>query len=198
MRITKDEVFQAADVLDARGASVTNQAVRDALGGRGSFSTLAPHLRAWHEARAAAQREAPTPVPSEVGAGWSRTLESLWSAALAEVRRVVQVEHEEQTASLRAALSDAHAEIARLEAEGQRREEERAAAVARADAEHDAVLALRTELGAVGERATAAEARATEETRRREAAEASIAMAREEAAELRGTLRAIERQGTSK
>ena len=198
MRITKDEVFQAADVLTARGLPVTNQAVRDALGNRGSFSTLTPHLRAWHEARAAARRETPTPVPSEVGAGWSRTLESFWATALAEARRAVQEEHEEQTASLRAALSDAHGEIARLEAEGQRREEERSAAVARADAEHAAALELRTELGAARERAANTEARAAEEARRREAAEASLASSREEAAELRGTLRAIERQGTSK
>ena len=198
MGITQDEVFRAADALDGRGLAVTNQAVRDAIGGRGSFSTIGPHLRAWQEAKAAARREAPMPVPSEVGVGWKRTLESLWSAALIETRRVVQAEHEEQTAAFRAQLTDAHAEIARLEAEGLRREEERAAAVARADAEHAAALALRTELGAVGERATAAEARATEETRRREAAEASLATAREEAAELRGTLRAIERQGTSK
>jgi hypothetical protein len=186
MRITKDEIFQVAEALDARGLTVTNVAVREALGGRGSFSTLAPHLRAWHEARAAARREERMPVPSEVGSGWTRTLESLWATALAEARCAVQAEHDAQTAALHADLAGAHAEIARLEAEGQRREEERAAAVARADAEQVAALELRTELGAARERAAAAEARAAEETRRREAAEGALGQAREEAAELRG------------
>jgi colicin import membrane protein len=194
MGITKEEVFQAAEALAARGVSVTNQAVREHLGGRGSFSTLAPHLRAWHDGRTAARKEAHTPAPSEVGAGWTRTLDSLWSAALAQARRLAHVEHEAQVAATHAALEEAHAEIARLEAEGQRREEERTAAVTRADAEHAAALDLRMELGAARERAAAADARVNEETRRREDAEKERAAAREETAQMRGALSVLEQQ----
>jgi chromosome segregation ATPase len=191
MGITKEEVFRAADALAGQGLTITQQAVRDRLGGTGSFSTLGPHLRAWHEARAAARREAKAPVPTEVEAAWARTQDLLWTAALAEARRTVLADHEEQTAALRAELAEAHAEVARLETEGQRREEERAAAVARADAERAVALEFRTELGAARERAASAEARLVEESRRREIAEASLATAREDAAELRGMLKQL-------
>lgn len=78
-----------------------------------------------------------------------------------------------------------------LEAENPRLEEERAAAVALAEAELAAALAPQTELGAAGELATEAAASAIEEARRREVPESSLATALEEAAELRGTLGAI-------
>jgi muramoyltetrapeptide carboxypeptidase LdcA involved in peptidoglycan recycling len=43
--ITYETVSDAATDLMARGTSVTNKAVLDAMGGR-SMSTLVPHLRA--------------------------------------------------------------------------------------------------------------------------------------------------------
>lgn len=196
MGITKEEVFGAAEALAARGLSVTNQAVREALGGKGSFSTLAPHVRAWHDDRSAARREAHTPAPDEIGAGWTRTLDSLWSAALAEARRLAHAEHEGQIAALGATLEEAHAEVARLEAEAQRREEERAAAVARAEAEHAKALDMRIEMGAARSRMEVAEARAGEEIQRRMAAETALATAREEASELRGAMRVMEQRQT--
>lgn len=54
---TKESVFAAADALTEKNASVTQIAIREALGG-GSFSTIAAFLKEWRETR--------TPAPAVV------------------------------------------------------------------------------------------------------------------------------------
>jgi hypothetical protein len=45
--VTRDEVFDACNRLQAAGAKVTQTAVREALGKRGSMATISPLMRDW-------------------------------------------------------------------------------------------------------------------------------------------------------
>jgi hypothetical protein len=48
--VTKQEVFEAADLLAELGIMPSILSVRDALGNRGSESTIVKHLRVWKTA----------------------------------------------------------------------------------------------------------------------------------------------------
>jgi hypothetical protein len=50
MAFSKDDIFKAADTLDAAGQSPTLAAVRKALGG-GSFTTISEPLNEWKAKR---------------------------------------------------------------------------------------------------------------------------------------------------
>jgi hypothetical protein len=199
MTLDKTTVFQACDTLLAQGFdehALTNAALRQALGGRGSFSTLAPLLREWKDARRAGRASTPVPVPEGLGAQSMRMLDTLWTAALAAARadatRAVTRELEEE----RVQAAEALAELARLEDETARLREEATTAREIAEAERHAAAELREALGGATERAAQAEARAAEERAAREALGAQLAAAREEAAELRGTLKVLQQPST--
>lgn len=194
MSIDQTQVFQACDALASRALenqALTLAAVREALGSRGSFSTLAPLVRAWKDARHAARQSTPVPLPEGLGAHSARMLDSLWSSALVSARAEAARAREGELAGERAAQTETLGELARLEAETTRLREEHAAAIAAAETERKAAQDLRTALGAATERATQALARAAEEQATREALASQLAAAREEAAELRGTLKAL-------
>ena len=46
-KITRDSIFKIADGLEEKGEKITNEAVKKANGGRGSFTTIAPIIREW-------------------------------------------------------------------------------------------------------------------------------------------------------
>ncbi|MFB5269932.1 DNA-binding protein [Paenibacillus enshidis] len=75
--ITKEQVFEAADALSAAGLPTKVADVRQKLG-RGSFSTITEHLRAWKQAHKAPEAPKKDELPQSVldlAGGW-------WSAAL--------------------------------------------------------------------------------------------------------------------
>ena len=194
MTIDKTRVFEACDALAAQGlenAALTNSAVREALGGRGSFSTLAPLVRAWKEARTAARVQAPVPMPGALGAHSTRLLETLWAASVAAARETAQRDVAAALATERASAAEALAEVARLEAQLTLAGETHAAVLTAADEVRLTAEGLRSALGATTERAVQAEARAAEERTGRERATTQRDTAREEAAELRGMLKAL-------
>lgn len=46
-KITRDSIFEIADLLKKKGKKVTNEAVKNENGGKGSFTTIAPIIREW-------------------------------------------------------------------------------------------------------------------------------------------------------
>ncbi len=48
-KLTKEEIFEAADAIRDRGENVTQEAVRHECKDRGSYSTINKHLKTWQE-----------------------------------------------------------------------------------------------------------------------------------------------------
>jgi len=48
-KLTQEDIFKAADAIRDRGDNVTQDAVRQECGGRGSFSTINKHLQVWRQ-----------------------------------------------------------------------------------------------------------------------------------------------------
>jgi len=108
MTITKQQILQAADAIDAAGKNPTLVTVRDALGG-GSFSTISPVLKEWRANGAAKNTPIQVAAPQTItdllsGLGtevWSAALElangrlSAEREALEEVRRQLEAEKAE-------------------------------------------------------------------------------------------------------
>ena len=65
MAISKDQIFAAADELDAAGQSPTLAAVRKALGG-GSFTTISEGMTDWKARKAAKETPLREPAPPAV------------------------------------------------------------------------------------------------------------------------------------
>ena len=65
--ITAEQITQAAEALVARNLEPTMAAVREALGGTGSFSTIGAVLRTWRTERAETTRQLTgTPIPEDL------------------------------------------------------------------------------------------------------------------------------------
>lgn len=83
MAITEEDVFAAANALDAEGTRPTQKAVRDRLGG-GSFTTIAAAMQRWHQ-----RRVTPTPtrvpIPDSLSNSMSELLQQVWDAAVSEM-----------------------------------------------------------------------------------------------------------------
>jgi septal ring factor EnvC (AmiA/AmiB activator) len=116
--ITREEVFQAADSIQAQGKKVSVIAVRKLMG-KGSFSTITPMLDAWRQEREKQQKDdlsVPEPLP-EV----SQAVQSIWTLSWKEAqkefnaqRNVLKKETQNQIAHERQEMME---EIARLETE---------------------------------------------------------------------------------
>lgn len=194
MSVEQTHVFNACEALSARGLeshSITLAAVRESLGTRGSFSTLAPHVRDWKNARHAARQSAPLPMPAEVGTHSAWMMENLWNSALAAARVEAMRACRAELTAEKAAHAEALAEIARLEAEAACLLEEHTLAFAAAELRAEVSQDLRAQLSAANERAAHAQERLIEEFAAREALTVQLAAAREEAAKLRGALEAL-------
>jgi len=66
MSITQDDVFTAADSLEASGTNPSVLTVRAHLGNTGSSTTILKHLREWKDARAATPGSIPTNGPGDI------------------------------------------------------------------------------------------------------------------------------------
>ena len=81
MAITRDQIFAAADEIDAAGQNATLAAVRKALGG-GSFTTISEGMTEWKARKAAKELPLREPVPTAVADRLSELGTEIWSAAL--------------------------------------------------------------------------------------------------------------------
>ena len=81
MAITRDQIFAAADEIDAAGQNATLAAVRKALGG-GSFTTISEGMTEWKARKAAKELPLREPAPTAVTDRLSELGAEIWSAAL--------------------------------------------------------------------------------------------------------------------
>ena len=81
MAITKDQIFAAADELDAAGQNATLAAVRKALGG-GSFTTISEGMTEWKARKAAKESPLREPAPTAVADRLVELGTEIWSSAL--------------------------------------------------------------------------------------------------------------------
>ena len=200
MAITREQIWSAADELDAAGQNPTLAAVRKAVGG-GSFTTIQDAMTEWKARRAA--RETPIqqePAPQAIADRLQEVGRDIWSVALEAANARLTVERQ----ALDAARLET--EAARLEAaeladqltaeldEVKARAEQLAAAEAAARAEGEQ---LRRRLAA--EEARGAEIERQAVAMRQELADARQAEAKtgEAAAILRGRLEAMEAQNAA-
>ena len=163
--ITEQQVIEAAEGLAGSGQAVTVAAVRDALGGTGSYSTINPLLAKWREGSGGGRVGSDIPdMPETIG----RAARAFWGAAWKEAQDGIQGEREALDAARRdmnRERQDMTAEITRLEGENTQQAEEldrlrdaldKSEAARRAAEE--ATNALRVDNARLDERAKAAEA----------------------------------------
>lgn len=102
--VTRESVWAAADRIDASGASVTLDAVREALGG-GSFSTITPLVRAWKTERRNKRQVATEPAPSGLVQKGEAFMSAIWQSATELAAARFDVERQ----GLEQAIADAEA-----------------------------------------------------------------------------------------
>jgi len=76
MALTKERIFEAADLLEAGGVKPTLEAVRKEVGG--SYRTLSPAMREWRAARQTAAADVPPAVAERAAACGAQ----IWALAL--------------------------------------------------------------------------------------------------------------------
>jgi hypothetical protein len=85
-RVSREEVFEAAEALSARGAKPTLEAVRrhllDTSGRGGSFIDLSPLMKEWRQSRQAKRGPAHADVPAALCQRSSLLLSELWTSAM--------------------------------------------------------------------------------------------------------------------
>lgn len=199
MAISREQIWAAADELDAAGQNPTLASVRKAVGG-GSFTTIQDAMTEWKARRAAKESPLREPAPQSIGDRLVELGGEVWAAAL-------------EMANVRLASEREALELARSETEASRQEAAELAdqltveldeARGRAAALEAAEEAARSEAADLRQRLAVAEARAVEierqaEAARQEATEArsEAAAAREGAAGIAGRLGAVEAQNAA-
>lgn len=170
---TEAEVFEAANRLAASGAEVTAPALREALGGKGSYTTIYRHFEAWVKARATAPAPVVLAMPDAVRAAFDQ----VWAAAAQEAGREIAAIRERADADVaqaRKQVEDAKGAIAQLEAEARETEAEVERLAAELEAAQGAARQAATEAAAreAGLSTTATELRSQLEALRVELARA--------------------------
>lgn len=92
MKLSKEDIWAAADALAAEGELPTLQSVRERLG-RGSFRTIAPAMAEWRE-RQSVHQGVETPMPLDLRARGQAHVEQLWTAAIVAANASLQPERE--------------------------------------------------------------------------------------------------------
>lgn len=164
MAITKEQIFAAADELDAAGQNPTLAAVRKAVGG-GSFTTISEAMSEWRASKTAQAAPMREPAPQAVTDKLAELGANLWGVAL-EMANTRLAAEREALEGVRVEMEAARQEAAELadqltveldETKSRLASTEAAEAAARGEAD-----ALRDELATMRERAATAEARAGE------------------------------------
>jgi|GEM_PF-6137676 len=203
--IGEEEVRFAAEALKAAGRSVSIIAVREKLGGRGSYSTIKRHLDSWIHSVPREQGAAPE-LPPELLSSQTEALAVLWQSAIQSAKELLADELAKQAqldAEKERALADAADEIARLEkgiADNDEIEREREIAKRRLE---DEIVELRTELTATKTQAlelkASLESSAEREQKAKERSEANAALladARTQLNQLRAGIESISMEKT--
>lgn len=164
MAITKEQIFAAADELDAAGQNPTLALVRKAVGG-GSFTTISDAMNEWKARKSAQAAPLRDPAPQAVNDKLAELGADLWSVALELANNRLAAEREALEA-VRVEMEAGRQEAAELadqltaeldETKGRLVTQEEAEAAARAEAQRE-----RERLAVANERAATAEARAGE------------------------------------
>jgi chromosome segregation ATPase len=116
--VTREQVFEAAARLKARGASITNQRVRDELGETGSYTTISRYLDEWRAADAAKDHETLPEIPEAAEQAMLGAIREVWRVAAAGAQREitdVKEAAERRIQEIQNQHGEAHAEVARLE-----------------------------------------------------------------------------------
>lgn len=191
----QDRVDEAAERLIAQGRKVTTESVRLEIGG-GSLRDISPAIRAWREKQQAAET-ATSMIPAEMVSVIERASALIWGEAekrAGEQVSAIRAKSAEHIAEVESERDEALNDIARLEA-----------ALAESKQESDALRAELAKTSARAERAEAqvqanqaAEARLVAEVAQANAAadkaRDSERVARDQAAEFRGRIAALEQQ----
>jgi len=192
--VTDEEVFVAADTIEASGQTVTIARVRDALGGTGSYTTISRHLEVWRERRDSEKQDELPAVPGSIEETMVNAVRTIWQQAMGLARSEFESLREglrAETTEKEHALSEAHSEIDRLERDFEKQEHATAAAQEKFEKANETAMRLSIEHQA---------AQAEIERLRDElvSARAEAREARDEAAELRGRVQALEELSAAK
>lgn len=109
MAISHQQIFAAADALNARGVRPTLSAVRKELG-TGSYTTISEGMAAWRSAQEQKKQTLAVPLPEEVAQGLANLGDTVWQAALAVASAQLDLErgaHKEQVQALAQAQNEA-------------------------------------------------------------------------------------------
>lgn len=118
--LSSEDVATAAERLRHEGRQVSTVAVREKLGGKGSYTTIQRYLEAWRENQAAGKNAEPTKVPASVTEALTRAGAEVWSRARDWAAREAAGEKDRwanEIASRDRELREASDEMARLEGE---------------------------------------------------------------------------------
>lgn len=119
MPITKEQIIETAERLQAEGTNPTQTNVREALGG-GSFATIGPILKAWKESEKEDHALAEVHIPDAIAERFEQMQGALWTAAINEAERRLAAEREalkELQESARLEVAEATEAVQILEAE---------------------------------------------------------------------------------
>jgi chromosome segregation ATPase len=196
MAITAEQIWAAADALDAAGQSPTLAAVRKAVGG-GSFTTISEAMAQWRTRKADKSTPLREPAPPLVMERLAEVGADIWAAAL-------------DLANARLSSEREALEVARAELEASRLEAAQLAdqltvevedAKSSLEALHASETALQTQLGELKQTLAAEKASSKVLSKDLDQARDAAATAREqgikareELAELRGRLQTLQEQ----
>jgi chromosome segregation ATPase len=155
MKITHEQIIAAIETIAKSGESLTNDAVRNALGGIGSLTTISPVLKAWKEEQKKICTELEN-APKVVTDKLSRYANDIWATAIELAnarldadRNILKQENERLSEHIRLLENDGIA--LGIELEGLERER---AALESANKEAQEIIGvLRSEVSTTAERA---------------------------------------------
>lgn len=117
-KITKEQIFAAAEAIQAEGKNPTLAAVRAAVGG-GSFTTISEAMTEWKAAQAVSDTPIREPLPPALDEAAARLMFDVWGVAMGmandrlkserEALEMARVEHEQaqaETAEMADQLAD--------------------------------------------------------------------------------------------
>ena len=153
--INQDELFEAANRLEAEGKEVTAQALLTALG-RGSYTTVYKHLDAWKASRPAPVAPVSLQMPDQV----KNIFAGAWRMALAESAKETEAVRVKAAEDLRQAavqFQGALDAIEKLEKEAEESAKELASVKELADQRQAEIVKVESDLA--GQKATCEELR---------------------------------------
>ena len=201
---TEERIIEAAEKLEAQGVNPTQVTVREALGG-GSFATIGPVLKRWKEAKKEDGQLAEVRVPEAITERLEQLQGAVWQAAVDEADRRLMAEREALHQAQEAAAAEVreHLEsIAALETEAVDYQRKIEALEDQAETLGTTVAALENQEAELSkalvqerERHEASRREIEQMRERMEKLESRADQAVQEAAELRGELKALRTPG---